>query len=397
MAALHGAVALAQPDGIAPAIGQHLDFDMARVLEELLHIDFRVVERGAGLRTGHRDGVQQRGLGVDHAHAAATAAARGLDDDRVADFARNADDFLRIVRQRAFRTRHHRHAGFDHGVLGADLVAHQADGVGTRADEHEAALLDAIGEIGVLGQEAVARVDGLGIRDFGSRNDGRHVQVAFTRRRGPDAHGFIGQAHVLGFAVSLGVHDHGLDAQLAASALNAQGDFAPIGDQDFFEHFQLSANDEEGLTVLDGLAVFDQDFFDDAGLVGFDFIEQLHGFNDAERIAFLDRGAHIDERRGARIRRAVKGANHGGLHDMALDHRRGFRNGRGRRSGLGHGRDGHAGFRLVVGDRLQGLRELDDPHFAFAFGDFQLGDTRFSHQVDQGFEFSKIHRSCFPR
>ncbi|MNR38846.1 hypothetical protein D3C85_1569830 [compost metagenome] len=82
---------------------------------------------------------------------------------------------------------------------------------------------------------------------------------------------------------------------------------------------------------------------------------------------------------------------------MALDDRGGFGGRRGRRGGLGDGRGVRAGFGLVVSHRLQGLRELDDAYLAFAFGDFQLGDTRFSHQVDQGFEFSKVHRSCFPR
>ncbi|CFN82225.1 Uncharacterised protein [Bordetella pertussis] len=50
----------------------------------------------------------------------------------------------------------------------------------------------------------------------------------------------------------------------------------------------------------------------------------------------------------------------------------------------------------MIGNRLQGLREFDDANLAFAFGDFKLGDTRFSHEVDQGFEFSEVHRSCFP-
>src|SRR5690606_18111286 len=81
-----------------------------------------------------------------------------------------------------------------------------------------------------------ARVDGFGIGDFGGRDDGRHVQVAFARGRRPDAHGFVGQAHVLGVAIGLGVHHHRLDAELAAGALDAQRDLAAIGDQDFFEH-----------------------------------------------------------------------------------------------------------------------------------------------------------------
>jgi hypothetical protein len=37
----------------------------------------------------------------------------------------------------------------------------------------------------------------------------------------------------------LGVHDHGLDAHFAAGALDAQRDFAAIGNEDFFKHSGL--------------------------------------------------------------------------------------------------------------------------------------------------------------
>src|SRR3546814_5335656 len=77
------------------------------------------------------------------------------------------------------------------------------------------------------------------------------------------------------------------------------------------------------LAVFDGFAIFDEDLFDDAGFVGFDFIEQLHGFDDAQRVAFFDRLAHVDERRGAGVGRAVERAHHGRLDDMALRHGRG--------------------------------------------------------------------------
>ena len=48
VAALHRAVALAEVDRVALAVGEHLDFDVARVLEELLHVDLIVAERGLG-------------------------------------------------------------------------------------------------------------------------------------------------------------------------------------------------------------------------------------------------------------------------------------------------------------------------------------------------------------
>jgi len=80
VAPLHRAVALAQPDRVLVLVGQHLDLDVARVLEELLHVHGRVAERrtGFGPRRLHR--VDQRRLGVHDAHAAPAAAARGLDD-----------------------------------------------------------------------------------------------------------------------------------------------------------------------------------------------------------------------------------------------------------------------------------------------------------------------------
>ena len=49
VAALHRAVALAEMDRVALAVGEHLNLDVARILEELLHVDLIVAERGLGL------------------------------------------------------------------------------------------------------------------------------------------------------------------------------------------------------------------------------------------------------------------------------------------------------------------------------------------------------------
>ena len=55
---LHRAVALTQIDGVAVLIGEHLDFDVARVLEEFLHVHRWIAERGVGFGTGGGDGVE---------------------------------------------------------------------------------------------------------------------------------------------------------------------------------------------------------------------------------------------------------------------------------------------------------------------------------------------------
>ena len=92
VAALHRAVALAQMNRIAVLIRQHLDLDMAGVFEKFFEIDRRVRERRVGLLTGRINRIHKRGFRVDDAHAAAAAAARRFDDDRIADRARDLDD-----------------------------------------------------------------------------------------------------------------------------------------------------------------------------------------------------------------------------------------------------------------------------------------------------------------
>src|SRR5574343_1494530 len=239
--ALHRAITLAQVHGVAVLVGQHLDLDVARLFQEFFHVHGGVAKGSTGFGTGHVDRVDQRRFGVHHAHAATAAAAGSLDDHREADLAGNLGDFHRVVRQRASNTRYGRYTGFDHGLLGGHLVAHQADGFGARADEGKAGLLHALGEVGVFRQEAVTRVDGLGVGYFGGGNQRRHIQVALGRGCRADAHRFVGQLHVVGFAVGFGMHYHGLDAHLAAGTLDTQGNFTTVGDQDLFKHVGISA------------------------------------------------------------------------------------------------------------------------------------------------------------
>src|SRR5690606_18792820 len=176
VATLQRAVAVIQVNGVALAVGQHLDFHVARIAEEFFQVDHRVAERGTGFGTGQLGRLDQVFFLVHHAHAAATTAACGLDDHRVAHFTGDAQGFFLVFRQRAVGTGNHRYAGFDHGFLGRHLVAHQADGVSFRADEGETGLLHLFGEVGVLGEEAVTRVDTRGAGQLSCTDDRRDVR-----------------------------------------------------------------------------------------------------------------------------------------------------------------------------------------------------------------------------
>ena len=72
-------------------------------------------------------------------------------------------------------------------------------------------------------------------------------------------------------------------------------------------HFAKLTNNEQGLAELDRLPVFDQNLTYGAAGISVDFIEQFHGFDDAQGVAFLDHRAYLHEGRGARRGGAVEG------------------------------------------------------------------------------------------
>ena len=108
-----------------------------------------------------------------------------------------------------------------HGFFRGDFVAHHADGVRFRADKNKTALADFFGKIGIFGEEAVTRMDGLGVGYFGRADDGGNIQVAMDRRRRPDADGFVRQPHVFEIAVGFGIDRHGFNAEFPAGSQNA--------------------------------------------------------------------------------------------------------------------------------------------------------------------------------
>src|SRR5690554_3017508 len=73
---------------------------------------------------------------------------------------------------------------------------------------------------------------------------------------------------------------------------------------------QQSGDGDQRLVVFDRLAVFDQDAFDNAGLVCFDLVHHLHRFNDADHITRLDALTYFNKGAGGGGRRAVECANH---------------------------------------------------------------------------------------
>ncbi|MNC52543.1 hypothetical protein D3C75_1018930 [compost metagenome] len=133
--------------------------------------------------------------------------------------------------------RHGRDARFSRELLGRDLVAHGLDGVRVRADEGDALGLKPTRKHRVFRQEAEAGVDRLGARLAHRVHDLVLDQIGLGGGRRADVDGLVG--HLAGQRTRVGVRidQHRLDAHLAAGLDDANRDFAPVGDQNFLEHF----------------------------------------------------------------------------------------------------------------------------------------------------------------
>ena len=170
----------------ALAVTEDLHFDMTRMVEITFEIDVAAPEKRLGFAARQRQGLRELARVAGDFKAAAAAARRRLDENRVADCGRRG---LRRggVADRPGRALHGLHAEPRRRRSGGDLVAHQPDMLGRRADEHEAVLLDRGGEIGVLGEKAETRMDRVGAGDRRRRQDRGDVQIAVARRRRADA------------------------------------------------------------------------------------------------------------------------------------------------------------------------------------------------------------------
>ena len=83
--ALERAVAVPAVDDVAVRVGEDLDLDVARAVDELLEVDAGVLERGLGLVAGRLERADEVGLVAADPHPLAAAAGRRLDQDGVAD------------------------------------------------------------------------------------------------------------------------------------------------------------------------------------------------------------------------------------------------------------------------------------------------------------------------
>ena len=182
-------------------------------------------------RTAPATAASSSARGGDRAHALAAAAGRCLDQQREADPLRLGRDRRGLGAVVEVGAGQDRDAGPLHHLPGADLRAHRLDRLRRRPDQDEARLGDGAGEAGVLGEEAVAGVDGVGAGAAGRVEDRVDAQVGLGRGRAAERDGLVGLVHERRARVGLGEDGDGADAHPPAAGEDAARDLAAVGDE----------------------------------------------------------------------------------------------------------------------------------------------------------------------
>ncbi len=137
---------------------------------------------------------------------------------------------------RLFAAGHHRRTGLLRQNPRGGLRAQTPNRFGGRSDEDDTRFGARRREFGVLAQEAVTGMDGLGAVLLRRFENPIHAQIALRRRRRPDVLGFIGQANVQRAAVGIREDRDAANLHLAQRANDAHRDLATVGDQNPTKH-----------------------------------------------------------------------------------------------------------------------------------------------------------------
>ena len=231
VASLHRAVALEQVHHVAVQVAQHLDLDVMRTAHQLLQVHLVIAEGRLRLAPRHRQLHAQVFRRLDGTHAATAAAPAGLQHQRVANGSRQLQAFFDIVGQRISGW-HHRHPGCHGRLTRRHLVAQPGHHLGRGPDEGNARRGAGTRQLGILGQEAITRVNGIGTSLLGHPDDLSDVEVSLQRLLPlPHQIALIGLGPVQRKTVLVRIDADGAQPQLGGCTHHADGDLGAVGHQ----------------------------------------------------------------------------------------------------------------------------------------------------------------------
>ena len=240
MAALNGTVALKKMHDVAVFVAQNLNFNVLGVLDVFLNEDVIVAERFCRFALCGVIFVEQVGLVAHNAHAASAAACSCLQNNGITAFVCEIDSFL-VALDGFLDTRNGGDAHFIGNNFRLNLIAQLVHHVRSGANELNARAFACLREIGILGQETIARMNCVGafrlcqgndLIDGKIRGNGSLSLANLVR--------FIGLCSEQSSLILLRINRDGSDAQLFASANDSNRNLASVGNKDPLDVLNLA-------------------------------------------------------------------------------------------------------------------------------------------------------------
>ena len=206
VAALQRAVALAEMDGAALAVAEHLDFDVARPLEIFFQIERIVAERGLGFGARGRPAPTQ-------ARSSARTTFMPRPPPPAAALSSTGKPMSRANRRASSSEPTPPSEPGTTGMpssLAVRLAAILSPirRICSARGPMKCTLCSAenFGKARVLGEKAVARMHGVGAGDLAGGEQRRNVEIAVLGRRRADADALVGEPHMHGVGVGGRMH-----------------------------------------------------------------------------------------------------------------------------------------------------------------------------------------------
>ena len=202
-----------------------------RTAHQLLQVHLVIAEGRLRLASRHRQLHAQVFRRLDGTHATTTAAPAGLQHQRVANGSCQLQAFLDVVRQRIGGW-HHRHPSCHSRFTRRHLVAQPGHHLGRGPDEGNARRGAGTRQLGVLGQEAITRMNGIGAGLLGHPDDLGDVEVGLQRLLSlPHQVALVGLGPMQRKTVLVRIDADGAQPQLGGGTHHADGDLGAVGHQ----------------------------------------------------------------------------------------------------------------------------------------------------------------------
>ena len=143
---------------------------MAWAFDKFLDVDIPITEALLGFVSSSMKFFTEGGCVMCKAHALATTAGYGFDDNRKAYFFGNFECFF-FVLDNTITAGNNGNPRFPCHVAGGGFVSHEANGGGFWPNELDVAQFALLGEVCILGEKPKARVNCIHVADFSSAQD----------------------------------------------------------------------------------------------------------------------------------------------------------------------------------------------------------------------------------